>query len=77
LRAKSSPLSSGPPTQRQPEKLESHLRTAQADGELSASADPKALAHYFAAVKQGTSQQARGGPTHTTLTYIADQAIRT
>jgi AcrR family transcriptional regulator len=59
------------------QRFESRLRTAQADGELPASTDPKALAHYFAAVMQGMSQQARDGATHKTLTDIADQAMRT
>ncbi|MEU5992141.1 TetR/AcrR family transcriptional regulator [Spirillospora sp. NPDC047418] len=59
------------------ERFESRLRAAQADGELPATADPKALAHYFAAIMQGMSQQARDGATHKALTDIADQAMRT
>jgi hypothetical protein len=52
-------------------RFEARLRKAQSDGELPATATPKALAHYFAAVIQGMSQQARDGATQETLTHIA------
>lgn len=58
-------------------RFEARLQQAQSDGELPPSADPKALAHYFAAVIQGMSQQARDGATHKTLTDIATQAMHT
>ncbi|WP_396452865.1 TetR family transcriptional regulator C-terminal domain-containing protein, partial [Actinomadura sp.] len=58
-------------------RFESRLRAARTDGELPSSADPKALAHYFAAVIQGMSQQARDGATRETLTDIATQAMHT
>ncbi|WP_420884765.1 TetR family transcriptional regulator C-terminal domain-containing protein, partial [Actinomadura geliboluensis] len=58
-------------------RFEARLQQAQSDGELPATANPKALAHYFAAVIQGMSQQARDGATHKTLTDIATQAMHT
>ncbi len=58
-------------------RFESRLQTAQADGELPASANPKTLAQYFAAIMQGMSLQARDGATRKTLTHIADEALRT
>ncbi|MFA1546808.1 TetR/AcrR family transcriptional regulator [Actinomadura chokoriensis] len=57
--------------------FEARLRTARADGEVPASADPEALAHYFGAIIQGMSQQARDGASRRTLTDVADQAMRT
>jgi AcrR family transcriptional regulator len=57
-------------------RFEARLRKAQSDGELPATANPNALAHYFAAVIQGMSQQARDGATQETLTQIADHAMQ-
>ncbi|GAA4614756.1 TetR/AcrR family transcriptional regulator [Actinoallomurus liliacearum] len=55
--------------------FEARLRTAQRDGELSAAADPRALAAYFAAVIQGMSQRARDGATAAELTETAELAL--
>ncbi|GAA4153822.1 hypothetical protein GCM10022251_23410 [Phytohabitans flavus] len=48
--------------------LEARLRTARQTGELPASADPRSLAAYIAAVIQGMSQRARDGATAAELT---------
>ncbi|MFA1537994.1 TetR/AcrR family transcriptional regulator [Actinomadura monticuli] len=58
-------------------RFEARLQRAKSDGELPSTANPKALAHYFAAVIQGMSQQARDGATQETLTQIAAQALNT
>ncbi|MFC0098528.1 TetR/AcrR family transcriptional regulator [Micromonospora marina] len=55
--------------------FETHLKTAQQQGELSAAANPRALAAYFAAVIQGMSQRARDGATTTELTETAELAL--
>ncbi|MQY05216.1 TetR/AcrR family transcriptional regulator [Actinomadura macrotermitis] len=55
--------------------FEAHLKTAQQQGELSAAADPRALAAYFAAVLQGMSQRARDGATTAELTETAELAL--
>ncbi|GAA0320499.1 TetR/AcrR family transcriptional regulator [Actinoallomurus spadix] len=55
--------------------FETRLRTAQRDGELPATADPRALAAYFAAVIQGMSQRARDGATAAELTETAELAL--
>ncbi|MEV5707550.1 TetR/AcrR family transcriptional regulator [Actinoallomurus sp. NPDC052274] len=55
--------------------FEARLTTAQRDGELSAAADPRALAAYFAAVIQGMSQRARDGATAAELTETAELAL--
>ncbi|MGC4812993.1 TetR/AcrR family transcriptional regulator [Micromonospora sp. DT228] len=55
--------------------FETHLETAQQQGELSAAANPRALAAYFAAVIQGMSQRARDGATTSELTETAELAL--
>lgn len=55
--------------------FQDRLRAAQRDGELPPSADPRALAGYFAAVIQGMSQRARDGADAAELTQIADLAL--
>lgn len=55
--------------------FEARLKTAQQQGELSAAANPGALASYFAAVIQGMSQRARDGATTTELTETAELAL--
>lgn len=55
--------------------FEAHLKTAQQQGELPGSVDPRALAAYFAAVIQGMSQRARDGATTTELTETAELAL--
>jgi AcrR family transcriptional regulator len=54
--------------------FETRLKSAQQQGELSAAADPRALAAYFAAVIQGMSQRARDGATTAELTETAELA---
>ncbi|MFD0687731.1 TetR/AcrR family transcriptional regulator [Actinomadura fibrosa] len=55
--------------------FQARLGTAQRQGELSADADPRALASYFAAVIQGMSQRARDGATAAELTGTAELAL--
>lgn len=55
--------------------FETRLRQAQRAGELSGSADTRALAAYFAAVIQGMSQRARDGATAAELTRTAELAL--
>ncbi|MCO5995453.1 TetR/AcrR family transcriptional regulator [Actinoallomurus rhizosphaericola] len=55
--------------------FETRLRTAQREGELPATADPRALAAYFAAVIQGMSQRARDGATAAELAETAELAL--
>jgi AcrR family transcriptional regulator len=55
--------------------FEARLKTAQQQGELSAAANPGALASYFAAVIQGMSQRARDGATTRELTETAELAL--
>ncbi|MFC8429519.1 TetR family transcriptional regulator C-terminal domain-containing protein [Streptomyces sp. NPDC057253] len=55
--------------------FETRLKTAQQQGELSAAANPGALAAYFAAVIQGMSQRSRDGATTTELTETAELAL--
>ncbi|MEV6969274.1 TetR/AcrR family transcriptional regulator [Hamadaea sp. NPDC051192] len=57
------------------EAFETRLKTAQRQGELSAAANPRALAAYFAAVIQGMSQRARDGATTTELSETAELAL--
>ncbi|MCP2326983.1 AcrR family transcriptional regulator [Hamadaea flava] len=57
------------------EAFETRLKTAQRQGELSAAANPHALAAYFAAVIQGMSQRARDGATITELSETAELAL--
>ncbi|MFG2249058.1 TetR/AcrR family transcriptional regulator [Spirillospora sp. NPDC048823] len=56
-------------------RLKSRLEIAQQQGELAPGADPDALAHYFAAVIQGMSQQARDSATEPDLHKIAALAL--
>lgn len=55
--------------------FETRLKTAQQQGELSATTNPRALAAYFAAVIQGMSQRSRDGATTTELTETAELAL--
>ncbi|GII00131.1 TetR/AcrR family transcriptional regulator [Planobispora takensis] len=55
--------------------FEARLETARREGELPATADPRALAAYFAAVIQGMSQRARDGATAAELTETAELAL--
>ncbi|MEU7740346.1 MULTISPECIES: TetR/AcrR family transcriptional regulator [unclassified Nonomuraea] len=55
--------------------FETRLTTAQRQGELSAAANPRALAAYFAAIIQGMSQRARDGATAAELTETAELAL--
>ncbi|MGI5486425.1 TetR/AcrR family transcriptional regulator [Microtetraspora malaysiensis] len=55
--------------------FEARLRTAQQEGELPPSANPRSLAAYFAAVIQGMSQRARDGATAAELTETAELAL--
>ena len=51
------------------------LRTGQRNGELPPSADPAALAAFYAAVFQGMSQRARDGATESELSLTAELAL--
>ncbi len=55
--------------------FEQRLTTAQQQGELPATADPRKLAAYFTAVIQGMSQRARDGATAAELTDTAELAM--
>ncbi|MFC1406853.1 MULTISPECIES: TetR/AcrR family transcriptional regulator [Streptacidiphilus] len=55
--------------------FEARLLTAQQQGELPPTANPRALAAYFAAVIQGMSQRARDGATPAELTRTAELAL--
>ncbi|HEY8986269.1 MAG TPA: TetR/AcrR family transcriptional regulator [Streptomyces sp.] len=55
--------------------FEKRLTAAQERGTLAESADPRALAVYFAAVVQGMSQQARDGATAEELRRVAEYAM--
>lgn len=55
--------------------FETRLKTAQQQGELSAGANPRSLAAYFAAIIQGMSQRARDGATAAELTDTAELAL--
>jgi AcrR family transcriptional regulator len=55
--------------------FEARLRSAQHEGELPATANPSALASYFAAVIQGMSQRARDGATAAELAQTAQIAM--
>jgi AcrR family transcriptional regulator len=55
--------------------FETRLADARRTGELPATAEPRALAAYFAAVIQGMSQRARDGATTEELTTTADLAL--
>ncbi|MFJ7146991.1 TetR/AcrR family transcriptional regulator [Streptomyces sp. NPDC100445] len=57
------------------EAFEARLAAARAGRQLSATADPHALAVYFAAVVQGMSRQARDGATPAALSAVADLAM--
>ena len=55
--------------------FEQRLTTAQEQGELPATADPRKLAAYFTAVIHGMSQRARDGATAAELTDTAELAM--
>ncbi|WP_440103706.1 TetR/AcrR family transcriptional regulator [Streptosporangium sp. H16] len=55
--------------------FEKRLTTAQQEGEIPATADPRKLAAYFTAVMHGMSQRARDGATAAELTDTADLAM--
>ncbi len=55
--------------------FEQRLTTAQQQGELPATADPRKLAAYFTAVIHGMSQRARDGATAAELTDTAELAM--
>lgn len=55
--------------------FEARLGQARRDGELPASADPRRLAAFFAAVIQGMSQRARDGASADELRATADLAL--
>jgi AcrR family transcriptional regulator len=55
--------------------FETRLTTAQEQGELPASANPRALAAYLAAIIQGMSQRARDGATAAELAETAELAM--
>ncbi|WP_327179767.1 TetR/AcrR family transcriptional regulator [Streptomyces sp. NBC_01335] len=55
--------------------FEVRLREARQAGELPDTADPRALAAYFAAVVQGLSQRARDGATAAELAATAELAL--
>ncbi|MEU8800530.1 TetR/AcrR family transcriptional regulator [Spirillospora sp. NPDC048819] len=56
--------------------FKTRLKAAQQQGELPPDADPNALAHYFGAVIQGMSQQARDGATEPALLKVAALALK-
>lgn len=56
--------------------LRTRLERAAAEGELPGSADPAALARYFATVFQGMAVQAAGGTTADELRDVARLALR-
>ena len=58
-------------------RFKTRLKTAQREGEIPPSADPDALASYFAVVIQGMSQQARDGATTPDLLKVAALALTT
>jgi AcrR family transcriptional regulator len=51
------------------------LKRAKKEGELPASANPKDLARYFAAVIQGMAVQASGGASRRELESVAETAL--
>ncbi|NUS13027.1 MAG: TetR/AcrR family transcriptional regulator [Streptomyces sp.] len=55
--------------------FEARLSAARQAGELPASAEPRALAAYFAAVVQGMSHRARDGATAAELAATAELAL--
>ena len=55
--------------------FETRLQTAKNQGELPSTADPAALAGYFATVIQGMSQRARDGATGAELTQTAQMSL--
>ncbi|MFD5564022.1 TetR/AcrR family transcriptional regulator [Kitasatospora griseola] len=55
--------------------FEERLSTAKRLGELTADADPTALARYFGAVLQGMSQRSRDGADTAELTATAELAM--
>jgi AcrR family transcriptional regulator len=55
--------------------FEARLQRARQAGELAGTADPRALAAYFATVIQGMSQRARDGATADELTETAELAL--
>jgi metal-dependent amidase/aminoacylase/carboxypeptidase family protein len=57
------------------ETMTERLRAGQRAGELPPSADPAALAAYYAAVFQGMSQRARDGATESELSLTAELAL--
>ena len=57
------------------EMMVERVRTAQRDGELPESADPAALARFYATVFQGMSQQARDGASESELSATAELAL--
>lgn len=56
--------------------IELRLARAQRDGQLSASADPAALAAYFNTVMAGLSVQAKAGADREALLSVVDEAMR-
>ena len=56
-------------------RFEARLTESRQEGELAPSADPRALAAYFAAVIQGMSQRARDGATADELAETARLAL--
>jgi AcrR family transcriptional regulator len=55
--------------------FERRLTTAQHEGEIPATASPRALAAFFTTVMHGMSQRARDGATAAELTATADLAM--
>lgn len=55
--------------------FQARLETARQAGELPSTANPRAMAAYFAAVIQGMSQRACDGATATELTETAELAL--
>ena len=56
--------------------LQQRLRRAKREGDLSADADPAALARYLMTVTNGMSVQAAGGASRRDLKKVAETALR-
>jgi AcrR family transcriptional regulator len=56
-------------------RIRERLKRAKAEGELSANADPAALARFIATITQGMAVQAAGGATRKELEAVATTAM--
>ena len=57
-------------------RIRDRLKRAKKDGDLSADADPAALARYLATVIEGMAVQAASGASRKELERVAETALR-